>query len=264
MKKNRKKFTVEMDVTEAQAVALSAFFKSWNSLSGAGVSRFVSFYVDGDGNFRPKCQVSSDWDLKDRESLEVLARIEPERDIERYDYDAISSAIRDSAISSAIKDSNNKQKDMTITIKHANQGAEAIADKNIIAEMYIYFLEKNYIKYKIDIDEHKLVLTVKDASKDLRRIFYDEVGIHRVCRISEFDVQKRRHTTFTSVAVDDMEPQSYDNVRSYVFWPLEYIRVHTEKNTVTFDQEEMKRILNGEFNLIFEKTNSWRDWREQK
>jgi hypothetical protein len=54
----RVKLTVEMDVTVPQGLALQAMFKHWNRLASQGSSRMVAFYVDGDGNFKPKCQVS--------------------------------------------------------------------------------------------------------------------------------------------------------------------------------------------------------------
>lgn len=57
------KMTVEMEVTPSQALALEAFFKTWNSLSVRGCSRYVGFYVDGDGNFKPKCNISYDKEL---------------------------------------------------------------------------------------------------------------------------------------------------------------------------------------------------------
>lgn len=57
------KMTVEMEVTPSQALALETFFKTWNSLSVRGCSRYVGFYVDGDGNFKPKCNISYDKEL---------------------------------------------------------------------------------------------------------------------------------------------------------------------------------------------------------
>jgi hypothetical protein len=58
MSNARIKMTVSMNVTEPQALALQAMFKCWNSLASMGSSRMVGFYVDGDGNFKPKCEWS--------------------------------------------------------------------------------------------------------------------------------------------------------------------------------------------------------------
>lgn len=54
----RLKMTVTFEVTAAQALGLQAFFNHWNRLASWGSSRPVSFYVDGDGNFKPKCEFS--------------------------------------------------------------------------------------------------------------------------------------------------------------------------------------------------------------
>ena len=49
--------TVVLQVTEAQAAALKAMFDYWNFCGSAGMSREVSFDVDGDGNFHPQAQM---------------------------------------------------------------------------------------------------------------------------------------------------------------------------------------------------------------
>jgi len=54
----RLEMTVTMQVTPAQALALQSMFKHWNRLAGWGSSRMISFYVDGDGNFKPKCKMT--------------------------------------------------------------------------------------------------------------------------------------------------------------------------------------------------------------
>ena len=54
----RIEMTVKMQVTVPQALALQAMFKHWNRLAGWGSSRMIGFYVDGDGNFKPKCECS--------------------------------------------------------------------------------------------------------------------------------------------------------------------------------------------------------------
>lgn len=52
------KFTVSMDVNISQAIALKAFFDEWTKLGKQGSSRYVGFYVDGDGDFKPNCEVN--------------------------------------------------------------------------------------------------------------------------------------------------------------------------------------------------------------
>lgn len=50
----RLEMTIKLQVTQPQALALQAMLECWNSLASMGSSRYVSFYVDGDGNFKPK------------------------------------------------------------------------------------------------------------------------------------------------------------------------------------------------------------------
>lgn len=58
MSNERIKMTVTMQVTVPQALTLQAMFKHWNRLASMGCSRNVGFFVDGDGNFKPKCEVT--------------------------------------------------------------------------------------------------------------------------------------------------------------------------------------------------------------
>jgi hypothetical protein len=53
------KLTVTMDVTAPQAYALMEMFKCWTFYGKAGMSRKVGFYVDGDGDFKPNCEVKT-------------------------------------------------------------------------------------------------------------------------------------------------------------------------------------------------------------
>ncbi len=68
MSQERIDINVKMSVTPSQAVALRAFFKCWNSLASMGASRMVSFFVDGDGNFKPNCEVTF---LEEHEHLNI-------------------------------------------------------------------------------------------------------------------------------------------------------------------------------------------------
>ena len=56
------KMTVSMDVTVPQALTLQAMFKTWNVFASRGHSDVVGFYVDGDGDFHPNCEVAYDYD----------------------------------------------------------------------------------------------------------------------------------------------------------------------------------------------------------
>jgi hypothetical protein len=101
MTNERLKMTVEMEVTEAQALALQAMFKCWNKLSSWGSSRMVAFYADGDGNFHPHCKFTFDRPIRElTEELELAACCAGDGQIEgkasktpahyAYDFDPIA------------------------------------------------------------------------------------------------------------------------------------------------------------------------------
>jgi len=96
MSEARHKLTVTMDVTEAQALALQAFFEYWNTLAALGGSRAVAFNVDGDGDFKPNCQVTVDpptVPLTPR--LKRLAVASDNLGNRFYDYDGIAVDLDD-------------------------------------------------------------------------------------------------------------------------------------------------------------------------
>jgi len=83
--------TVTMLVTPAQALALKAMFDYWNQLSLRGATRKVGFYVDGDGNFHPKCEVTFSEELPELTDELRRAAIVEESDGDRlYDYDPVA------------------------------------------------------------------------------------------------------------------------------------------------------------------------------
>ncbi len=77
-----------MSVTKAQAVTLRAMFDYWNQLASWGSSRKVAFYVDGDGNFHPKCRVVGAPEISENHrKLAILEDIDGHR---VYDFDNVA------------------------------------------------------------------------------------------------------------------------------------------------------------------------------
>ena len=96
MSNDKLTMTVSMRVTEAQALALQAMFEDWNYLSGIGSSRMVSFYADGDGNFHPKCSVTTSVPVRVLDDeLRKLAVVQDENGARQYDFDPIAWRISD-------------------------------------------------------------------------------------------------------------------------------------------------------------------------
>lgn len=90
------KMRVEMKVTKPQAIALQAMFAYWNQLSGSGGSRYVAFFVDGDGDFHPKCDVS----FSERmplltQEMKEKAVVEDNHGHRKYDYDGIAWSLHE-------------------------------------------------------------------------------------------------------------------------------------------------------------------------
>lgn len=90
------KLTVEMNVTIPQALALKAMFEYWNLCGSAGCSRKVAFYVDGDGDFQPKCSVYTDKELPElTDEMKKNAVVSDDNGNRVYDFDPIAWTIND-------------------------------------------------------------------------------------------------------------------------------------------------------------------------
>lgn len=83
---------VKMQVTIPQALALKTMFEHWNKMASWGCSRRIAFYVDGDGNFKPKAEVilpSSVPELTDEMRAKALIEGEKSGDAV-FDFDPIA------------------------------------------------------------------------------------------------------------------------------------------------------------------------------
>lgn len=59
------KFNIEVEMSERWKDDFCSFLKYMESCGSAGCSRQVSFFVDGDGDFRPKFKIGIDFASKD-------------------------------------------------------------------------------------------------------------------------------------------------------------------------------------------------------
>lgn len=93
---DRIKMTIEMQVTPVQGLTLQAMFEYWNQLSAMGGSRKVGFFVDGDGNFHPKCNVKFDGEIPElTDGLRQKAIAKDQGGDRVYDFDNIAWEIND-------------------------------------------------------------------------------------------------------------------------------------------------------------------------
>lgn len=95
-RKERVKLTVTMEVSAPQAYALQEMFKWWNFCSSAGMSRRVAFFVDGDGDFHPNCEVKTEPALPELPKEQSrMAVAEDNHGHSLYDYDSIGWSLHD-------------------------------------------------------------------------------------------------------------------------------------------------------------------------
>ena len=96
--------------------------------------------------------------------------------------------------------------DCFLEIHSGAGGTEACDWANMLYRMYTRYLTKNDYKY-VELDKQpgeevgiKSVLIEIDGN-NAYGYFKGEIGVHRLVRISPFDANKRRHTSFASVLV---------------------------------------------------------------
>ena len=85
-------------------------------------------------------------------------------------------------------------------------GTEAQDWAEMLLTMYVRFCEKNHLKFEVmdyqPGDEAGLKsCTLRISGKHAYGLLKAEKGVHRLVRISPFDSNKRRHTSFASVSV---------------------------------------------------------------
>lgn len=85
-------------------------------------------------------------------------------------------------------------------------GTEAQDWAQMLMRMYVRFCERNKLKCQVmdyqDGDEAGIKsVTLRISGKYAYGLLKSEKGVHRLVRISPFDANKRRHTSFASVSV---------------------------------------------------------------
>lgn len=88
--------TVTIDnITEAQALALQSMFNYWQQLGSLGSSRTVSFFADGDGDFRPKIVTSFSQPVHElTDEIKAASIVKDENGNRTYDFDLVYPILR--------------------------------------------------------------------------------------------------------------------------------------------------------------------------
>lgn len=134
------------------------------------------------------------------ESGEAAAFTEVEQEIENFEK-ALSSLEFRSMLSGP-----DDERDAILTIHPGAGGTESQDWAQMLYRMYLRWIERSGFKYEIIDLQAGEEAGLKDATLEVRgKYAYGylkaEAGVHRLVRISPFDANKRRHTSFASVFV---------------------------------------------------------------
>lgn len=87
--------TITLDnLNEPQAIALIAMLENWETHSKWGSSRWVSFYVDGDGPFHPQIDIDVDGEVLQSSELKEIAELQTNK----FDFDPVTGWFIDRAL----------------------------------------------------------------------------------------------------------------------------------------------------------------------
>ncbi len=98
------------------------------------------------------------------------------------------------------------RKDCFLEIHSGAGGTESNDWANMLKRMYLRYFDKNNFKYSIISEQEGEEVGIKGVVIQVEGAYAfgllkGETGVHRLVRISPFDANKRRHTTFASVLV---------------------------------------------------------------
>ncbi len=105
-------------------------------------------------------------------------------------------------------------RDAILAIHPGAGGTESCDWAEMLLRMYLKYIENQGLKYQILDFQPNEEAGIKDATIEVTGpyaygLLKSEMGVHRLVRISPFDANRRRHTSFTAVsvlpAVDEIE-----------------------------------------------------------
>ncbi|MCF7943973.1 MAG: peptide chain release factor 2 [Spirochaetia bacterium] len=144
------------------------------------------------------------------ETIEYIKLLEEEGEEDAYldEIEKKVSSIKkqfDTLIVQSLLNGKYDNKNAFFTIHSGAGGTEACDWVNMLLRMYMRWTErKNYPTEILDMQEAEggiKSVTIQINGKNVYGYLKGEAGIHRLVRISPFDSNKRRHTSFASVYV---------------------------------------------------------------
>ncbi len=149
------------------------------------------------------------------DNIELLGLIEDEDELKEIEVSLIKMQERYDALEiTSLLDGEYDSSNCYLEIHPGAGGTEACDWASMLFRMYTMFCEKNGYSYKV-IDSQKgdeaglKSTTILISGYYPYGYFKGENGVHRLVRISPFDSNARRHTSFASVSVT---PEIDDNI----------------------------------------------------
>ena len=135
-----------------------------------------------------------------------------------------------------------------VSFLHINAGAgggEACDWASMLLRMYRRWAERHGRKFSLVSIEPGGIGGCRSATAriDGTQVLGSEVGVHRLVRLSPFDSQHRRHTSFATVQVvpgDLIDPT--EPVRSYVMQPYKMVKDHR----TGAETDDVTAVLDGD------------------
>jgi len=144
--------------------------------------------------------------LKDLMELQEMAEEDPEaRDMFYQELDSVEKKIKDLEIKTLLSEEMD-ERDAYLTVQAGAGGTEACDWAEMLLRMYMRWAERHGYEIEvIDITPDD-VAGIKSATILIKGPYAygylkGETGVHRLVRISPFDANARRHTSFASVSV---------------------------------------------------------------
>jgi protein subunit release factor B len=139
---------------------------------------------------------------------------------------------------------------VVLNIGVAADTAESIAWVKMLLRMYCRYCEAHRFKYEVVADRprHATILVTGAEYGRLKA----EHGVHRLSRVSPFDPNKRRHTSFASVDVTEdgraLSSPSSQHIRNYIFSPCcAVVELRTG-----FTADDPEKVLDGDLDQFID------------